>query len=305
VAKKLTASVVFLVILITLAYFVGKKARPTVIQSPMLTLQSSEISHITLMDSGTPVVLEKIDNSWWLVAPVRDEADDAQIEPLLSALTAAKIGSVVSQNPAHFKDYGVEPGHSVRLQVRTSSAAAPVVDVYIGKTASNFLDSYVRFEGGNDVRVAGGFPTDFARPNSDTFRLRRLLKPGLNEAVSISVRVGKSIYELERSSDIWKNAKSGAIVPSVWIDRLKAKIAALTIVSFVVLSDETAGFTQPALTLTVRWPQSEQTIVIGKMELLPSAGYHARINNRRPASIISIEPTKELLDYLKAAPPKS
>jgi hypothetical protein len=305
-AKKLVASIAVLAALIVLSIIVMQKARPSVENRNLIEKARPEaISRIRMSDSGGVIVLEKKDKNWMVMEPINDSADDVNIEPIVSALAGSKAGSIVSQNPAHFADYGVESDKSVRVQA-FADGEKPVLDGYVGKQGANFTDSYFRFEGDNRVYDVKNLPAFMFRQTADAYRLHRLFRRDINDAVAISITAGKTSVAVEQSSDVWKNTKTNTVVPSAWVSSLKENMQGLVLTSFVLDPKAATGFDKPGVTIIVTWPGgTKSAAVIGNQVLAPSPGRCAKADDHLSTFLLDSNAVKKLQDFLKTAPPKA
>ncbi len=303
--KPLMLFLVFVGLLAT-SIVVVKFARPTIKNKNTISgIGVERISKINFITRTGTTTLENQNDNWMLVEPILDEADDGSLEPLLGALQSAQMSTVVSENPAYFSDYGVKDGDGTRLEVFLDKLDTPALDGYVGKIGPGYTDAYFRFNGSNNVYLASQMPPFLFQSGTDSFRLRKLFERDINEATALAVAAGKVSFEIEKSSDVWKDAQSGNVISAVWVDDLRRRIAAIDVASFVFDESTKQGFDAPAALVTLSWNGDKKGVTIGNLVTEPSAGRFTRVDGRELPFLTNVIAVQHLLDLLKKPPVKA
>ena len=103
-----------LVILVALGgylYFVESKRTPGDSgpkKEKVFTVESDKIEEISIKsEAGEQTTLKKSGTTWQIVAPVTAKPDDAEVSGLTTNLSGLEIQSVVDENAAELKEYGL------------------------------------------------------------------------------------------------------------------------------------------------------------------------------------------------------
>ena len=103
-----------LVVLIALGaylYFVESKRTPgddAAKKEKVFSVESDKIEEISIKaEAGEQTTLRKTGNDWQIVAPVTARPDTAEVSGLTTNLSTLEIQSVVDENPADLKEYGL------------------------------------------------------------------------------------------------------------------------------------------------------------------------------------------------------
>jgi hypothetical protein len=222
---------------------------------------------------------------------------------LEAAFQSAVMSTVVSENPVHMEEYGVQTGQGTRIEIFLNTGDKPDIDGFIGKRGPNYTDSFFRLEGQNRVYLVGGMPTFIFPSEIDSYRLKRLLRSDPHDAVSFSFSYGTTQLHLQKSSDTWTNTDAHVAVSAEWMVQLKEKIKAISVVSY---TDEPAqpvhGLDKPGLTVGISWMNEKRTLLFGKEKKSPPPGRYAQVDGRPALYVVASAPVKDLLDFLKTVP---
>ncbi|MDD5656385.1 MAG: DUF4340 domain-containing protein [Elusimicrobia bacterium] len=229
---------------------------------PEQPLSGAAISRIEINQDGQELVLKLSGGAWRLEAPVKDEAQDSEVEALVKALKELAIGSEVSREAAHAADYGLDEAHAARVRVYGSGSAAPLLDASFGKEAVG--DSvYFRRTREPEVRLAEGVPGYLLRRPAADLRRRGLLDLSLAELRSLRFTRPRT-FALEKSSANW--TASGRDLSADQAAGIVLALAALRFSDFAGSAPKSAGFDRPALRVEVSGTGRKQTIVLGREE---------------------------------------
>ncbi len=98
--------------------------------------------------AGKPVRLEKHKGGWILAGRKPTPADRDYIGQLLDDLATMRIIRVVTHTHAHDAELGLDRGVHVRL---LDAGNTPLLDIMVGKQASDLISTYVRKKGKPEV----------------------------------------------------------------------------------------------------------------------------------------------------------
>jgi hypothetical protein len=302
--KKLVTLLAVFLGLLVVSFVVMKKARATPKNAnPIFNVGIERVRKIRVTGTDGPITLEQNERGWMLTAPVKDVADDESIEPIIAAFQSAVMSTVVSENPVHMEEYGVQTGQGTRIEIFLNTGDKPDIDGFIGKRGPNYTDSFFRLEGQNRVYLVGGMPTFIFPSEIDSYRLKRLLRSDPHDAVSFSFSYGTTQLHLQKSSDTWTNTDAHVAVSAEWMVQLKEKIKAISVVSY---TDEPAqpvhGLDKPGLTVGISWMNEKRTLLFGKEKKSPPPGRYAQVDGRPALYVVASAPVKDLLDFLKTVP---
>ena len=114
-----------------------------------------QVVKIEITAEGATTTLSKQDDNWVVTSMGNYPADGEGVSELLSKVTEFKNTQRVSDNPEKQSEFEVDStGVEAKLMDANNSVLA---HLFVGKTTSGFLSSYVRSADSNEVYVAQGY----------------------------------------------------------------------------------------------------------------------------------------------------
>ena len=140
--------ILILIIIGLSAYLLMRSSDRTLYQLPELeALQQSEISKIEVKKDDESLILKKRDNQWYL-EPAGYLADKTKVNEMLNVFEALALTALVSES----KDYSrYDLDAEKRISVKAWQQSTLKRNFDVGKAASSFRHTFVRFNG--DSRV--------------------------------------------------------------------------------------------------------------------------------------------------------
>jgi hypothetical protein len=206
-------------------------------------LDTDSIDGITINNNETKIQLSKRDNQWQMDAPVKDRADDAAVQQLLSTIDSLeKETTIKSDGKNDERDYGVAKPN-VTLQLSGSGAPA---EILFGKDTAFEGKEYLRLANSSDVYVV---PTDLrtqVTKGVDDFREHRLSDVAATQVTGVNLKTAAGEIEIVKDHDHWVIDKPiKARGDDEKVSDLIAKVLNTRIDSFV--SSDQAGAANTAL----------------------------------------------------------
>jgi len=193
--------------------------------------------------------------NWTIVKPAPMRADYAEIEGLITSLSATLMQKFVSPeaSPAELKQYGLD---------KPSTAASILMGgnrttLLLGKTDN--AETYAKVEARPAiVMVAPTIVSDLAKP-INSFRRKDLLDMRSFSATHLEINRGTETLVLDKTADkdgkdVWKNG-SGATVDAMKVEDLLTKLSNLRAASFEEKVD--AALKTPTITVSARFGENK------------------------------------------------
>lgn len=213
---------VFLVLLAAVLITVvgGNPKKTRSFLSELTDIDTSAVTALTIYSVGNedPVVLEKKDNNWVVVAgETAHNADNRQAEQMLTTLADLTSTRLAAKEKDRWESYEVTDSLATRVQVMTGKKVA--ADLYIGKFSysqppqqamspygrqqQGTMTSYVRLSGEKEVYAVEGFLRMMFNRSAAEFRDRSVLQAARNQISRISIQMPEEQFTLNKSEDNW------------------------------------------------------------------------------------------------------
>ena len=102
----------------------------------IISFDREKVDRLEIRRGQSLVSLVKANGEWRMTAPVAARGDFGAIEGLISKLQSAQMKAIVTENPAEFATYGIDPP-AARVTIVSGSATAAMA--FGSKTADNFI----------------------------------------------------------------------------------------------------------------------------------------------------------------------
>lgn len=204
--------------------------------------------------------LAKQGSEWILEQPFSAKADKAKIEDFLAKLAKATLSEVVSSDPERQEYFQVTPSSGIRLQgFLEDKAAAPALDVLVGKSGSEYDSILLRRPSDNDVLEGRGMSRYEFDQEPSRWADRTLVKLESSTIRAIELRSGKETVRLKQTGGRWRlndvavstSAVSALIEPM--LSRLRSLDADEVLPQSSASSTTLKGLKSPGLTIIVRF----------------------------------------------------
>jgi hypothetical protein len=291
--------VVILVALGGYLYFVESKRTPGDSgpkKEKVFNVESDKIDEISIKaEAGDQTTLRKSGSSWQIVAPVNAKPDDAEVSGLTSNLSSVEMQSVVDENAADLKEFGLaEP----RVRV-TFKAGGQSQTLEIGNKTPPGSDLYAKRASDKKVfLIASYLDSTFNRKTFD-LRDKAAIRVDRDKLDALEVITPDRTLRFAKANNEWQmTAPSAGRADFSAVEALTGRIAGLQMKSIAEAeaSDlKKYGLDKPTATVKIGSGSSQATLLIGSKT---ADGVYAR-DASRPA-VFTIDAT--LLDDLKKDP---
>jgi len=265
----------FIVLLIIAAglgayiYFVESKRNPNepVAHEKVFSIEASAIRTLDVKnEAGEHTKLEKIGDSWTIVAPLKTEADKTLASAIASNLASVEIQRVVEEKPADYAQYALA---TPRIEVGfTTGTDSTEYHLQVGSKTPTGGDLYARRVGQDRVFLIPAYLEGTF--NDSTFELRdkTVLKFTRADVDGLDISGGGKTVKLAKKGGTWRfvspwpaRADSGTI--DILIGRLESERMAAIVAE---QPDDPAkyGLDKPSATVDVVAGSSKATLEIGK-----------------------------------------
>lgn len=271
--KTLGALLVFLVLLGIVYYLQTKPEKGERIgerQRPLAKLKADQIKKVTITAKNTSVELVRKDKETWrLLKPIDDEADEAAVKSMVSKLEALEFGDLVTELKAKHTEYQVDDAAGIRVAV--SDGSRTLADFYLGKSVESF--TMLRVAGKDAVwQAVGSLRFAFEREIKN-WRDRRIIEFKRDDARKLQVTTEAGSVTLSRpdASTPWKPDSSPVKLDQLdtsVISTLLSSLSSLRAFDFADdIKPDRSGLDQPRATLTVDLDGGQQvTLLVGTSE---------------------------------------
>jgi len=174
----------------------------------VVNFSRDKLEGITIQNGDDRIELRRQDGKWRLTAPVKDQADGAVVDNLISDVQNwRKDGKIsakeVTADKGRMNEFGlVQP----KLRLRLIGPNGPP-EIFLGKDAAFEGKMYVRFADSKDVYIAAQtVRTDIAK-KPDDFRDRRLTDLTTAQATRAVLKSAAGEIELAKRNEHWEIVK--------------------------------------------------------------------------------------------------
>lgn len=258
---------VVLIALGTYLYFVESKRTPggdSPKKEKVFTVESDKIEEISIKsESGEQTTLRKTGANWQIVSPVSAKPDDTELSGLTTNLSTLEIQSVVDENAADLKEYGLaEP----RVQV-TFKAGGQEHTLHIGQKTPPGSDLYAKR--GHDKKVfliASYLDSTF---NRKTFELRdkAAIRVDRDKLDAIEIVTPARTVRFAKANGEWQiTAPTPGRADFSAVEAVAGRVAGLQMKSIVATDApdiKKFGLDKPAATVRLSTGSAQATLEIG------------------------------------------
>lgn len=225
--------IVFMVLLVLVVVLFKRKEgyRERSFDRQLIQFETSDISKIALypkMLNGAGFIIEKENDGWMLVQDDKSfDADNRQIERMLSTLKNLEAKSIVANSKERWENYEVSDSLASRVQLYEGNKM--VADLYIGKfqfSQPRNMFSYVRPGGSKETYKVEGFLSSTFNRKLNDLRDKTLIDDRMANWTRLSFDYpGDSSFVLAKSNTMWMlgNAPADSAAVADYINKIKVQ----------------------------------------------------------------------------------
>ena len=197
-----------------------------------------QVVKIEITADGATTTLSKQDDNWVVTSMDNYPADGEGVAELLSKVTEFKNTQRVSNNPEKQSEFEVDStGVEAKLMDANNSVLA---HLFVGKTTSGFLSSYVRPADSNEVYVAQGYLQSVFDKGTRTWKDRTIFSFNKGIVTQLNIISPEETVELRLDAEgTWQMHKPiVAAAKTTEVDALLTTFSALDTDDFAEAMDE-------------------------------------------------------------------
>ncbi len=269
----------------------------------LVTFDRDDITGITITNNEEKIELRRggKDQPWRLEAPVKDQADAAKLDQLLTSLeTCQNEATIDADSKVRIKDFGVMKSN---LRLKLLGRNAPP-EILFGKDAAVEGKLYVRRDGSNDVFVIGTELKNLIQKKPDDFRDAKLTNISTTQVTKLGIKTAAGEIELQKEGDHWQlNTPIKARADDAKVADLIAQTINAHIETFVPEKDASAGATglaDPRGTVSIFTEGTDKPAVLflGQSPEGEGTKVYAKISTREVVALLQ----KKVADILESKP---
>jgi hypothetical protein len=174
----------------------------------VVNFNREKINGIDIWNGDDKINMRRDNNKWRLEAPIKDQADNALIDNLLSELEAWQKDATISAkeikaDKSKLDEYGLNKP-KLRLRLRGEGEPRPIL---FGKDAALEGKMYVRLENSKETFLASQSIKKAIEKKADEFRDRKLTDLVTAQVSRLIIKTAAGEMELEKKGEHWEIAK--------------------------------------------------------------------------------------------------
>jgi hypothetical protein len=174
----------------------------------VVNFDRSKVDGIIIQNGDEKIEIRRRDNKWRLEIPIKDQADAALVENLLSDLeTWQKEGTIpakdIDADKSKLNEYGL---NRPKLKLKLIGSDRPP-EILFGKDAALEGRMYVRFENSKETFLAKQSVKKDIDKKAEEFRDKKLTDVTTAQVRRIALKTPAGEMELEKKSDHWDIVK--------------------------------------------------------------------------------------------------
>jgi len=174
----------------------------------MVNFDRSKIDGIVIQNGDQKIEIRRRDNKWRLETPIKDQADAALVESLLSDLENwQKEGSIpakeIDADKSKLAEYGL---NNPKLKLKLLGHDRPP-EILFGKDAAMEGRMYVRFQNSKETFLAGRSVKEDIDKNPEEFRDKKLTDLSNAQVRRVVLKTPAGEMELEKKDTHWDIVK--------------------------------------------------------------------------------------------------
>ena len=174
----------------------------------VVNFNREKIEGVVIQNGDDKIEIRRHDNKWRLETPIKDQADSALIDGLLSDLEnwqkAATISAKeIEADRSKLNEYGLS---KPKLRLKLLGPDAPR-EILFGKDAALEGKMYVRFDNSKDAFVADQSVRKAIEKKPEDFRDRKLTDLIMAQVSRVVLKTAAGEMELQKKGDHWEIVK--------------------------------------------------------------------------------------------------
>ena len=258
--------------LILAALFAGLLAYVFLVEEPkrveegkkktLLSVQSDDVTGVTLTFADREIALKKVDGSWRLTAPVDAPADSVAVTNIVTAATQAEVTKDLGDAGGKLAQYGLD-APLVRITLTAKDKTLPTI--LVGKTTPIGAGAYAKLADAPNVVLTSGTLRAGMDKQAKDLRDKTILTFGDPDLRKIEVQGDGKDIVLVQQDGTWRLEKPRAMAAdAATVRSFLSSLRSLRAVDFP--ADPAAfGLDKPRLRITLRLGDegAEKTLLVG------------------------------------------
>jgi hypothetical protein len=236
----------------------------------ILNFDRTKIDGIVIQDGDQTIDIRRRDNKWRLETPIKDQADGALVETLLSDLENwQKEGTIrakeINADKSKLAEYGL---NNPKLKLKLLGHTRPP-EILFGKDAAMEGRMYVRFQNSKETFAASQSVKKDIDKKPEEFRDRKLTDLSTLQVRRVVLKTSAGEIELERKDTHWNILKPlRARADDQKVNDLISQVTSARVGQFIAddrgdLRPYGLGEPRGSITLFDREPKQDQKVEIG------------------------------------------
>lgn len=229
----------------------------------IVAFDREKVDRIEIRRGSSLVTLSKTSGEWRMTEPVNARGDFGAIEGLISRLQSAQMKAIVTENPAEFSKYGIDPPAA---EVTIVSGSAKTGVAFGTRTADNFI--HVRDLSKSLVVTAPADLFDEIEKGVAEYRRKDLFEFRAFNLDRLEITRGTSTLTFERlkgkgkdGADAWQNAATKKVLDAAKVEAFLTRLSGTRAQSFADEKTKT-GLDAPAVTVKATFDEGKKTEVV-------------------------------------------
>ena len=170
----------------------------------LVNIKTDQIDGIIIQNGDDKMELRRHEKKWRLESPIKDQADSALIDTLLSDVESWQKDATISSKEIdsdknRLNEYGL---NKPKLRLKLTGTGAPP-EIWFGKDAAFEGKMYVRFENSKEAYVVTQSVEKEIEKKPDDFRDKKLTDLTTAQVSRLVLKSPAGEMELEKKSDHW------------------------------------------------------------------------------------------------------
>ena len=272
--RELRSTLILIVVLAGLVGYIyyrnNREAAPTdAKEKAFASVTAEDIEEIQIkLAGGETSRVQKMDGVWKVVAPEAADADQGELSSITSSLATLDVQSVVDDNPADAKPYGLDPAR-IEVEFRGKGDKEPRRIQFGDKTPTGG-DLYARIGGQNRVFLVSSFVDSTFNKNTFALRDKTIIKLDRDKVDRVEIVADKRSVTLAKSGTEWRIvAPIMARADFAAIEGALERLSSAQMQAIVPVSDadlKKRKLDPPVATFTAATGSSRATLLFGATE---------------------------------------
>ena len=272
--RELRSTLILIVVLAGLVGYIyyrnNREAAPEdAKEKAFASVTTEDIEEIQIkLGGGETSRVQKMDGVWKVVAPEAADADQGELSSITSSLATLDVQSVVDENPADAKPYGLDPAR-IEVEFRGKGDKEPRRIQFGDKTPTGG-DLYARIGGQNRVFLVSSFVDSTFNKNTFALRDKTIIKLDRDKVDRIEIVADKRSVTLAKSGTEWRIvAPIMARADFAAIEGALERLSSAQMQAIVPVSDadlKKRKLDPPVATFTAAAGSSRATLLFGATE---------------------------------------